>query len=154
MGKKVQICYVVNRNEDFLVIFCINFVPWWWNIRFFFDIRIIYIWTCTIKIPKHYLIWQQHFPCVYLHILDAILTLFAPVMHRQSCLPSGLTVAAPDAFGRIPGVWHFVEINILTLKMLKINNLSSSVKKTNSLTLTFLQFGGGGGLPIFPIYFC
>ena len=39
--------------------------------------------------------------------------------------------------------WHFVEINILTLKMLKINNLSSSVKKTNNLTLTFLQFGGG-----------
>ena len=28
-GKKVQICYVVNRNEDFFVIFCINFVPWW-----------------------------------------------------------------------------------------------------------------------------
>ena len=27
--KKVQICYVVNRNEGFLVIFCINFVPWW-----------------------------------------------------------------------------------------------------------------------------
>ena len=26
-------------------------------------------------------------------------------MHRQSCLPSGLTVAAPDAFGRIPGVY-------------------------------------------------
>ena len=52
------------------------------------------------------MIWQQHFPCVYLHILDAILTLFAPVMHRQSCLPSGLTVAAPDAFGRIPGVQH------------------------------------------------
>ena len=25
-------------------------------------------------------------------------------MHRQSCLPSKLTVAAPDAFGRIPGV--------------------------------------------------
>ena len=52
------------------------------------------------------------------------------------------------------GGWHFVEINILTLKMLKINNLSSSVKKTNNLTLTFLQFGGGGGLQIFPIYFC
>ena len=43
------------------------------------------------------------------------------------------------------GGWHFVEINILTLKMLKINNLSSSVKKTNNLTLTFLQFAGGGG---------
>ena len=42
------------------------------------------------------------------------------------------------------GGWHFVEINILTLKMLKINNLSSSVKKTNNLTLTFLQLGGGG----------
>ena len=47
--------------------------------------------------------------------------------------------------------WHFVEINILTLKMLKINNLSSSVKKTNNLTLTFLQFnlGGGGGVANF-----
>ena len=53
------------------------------------------------------------------------------------------------------GGWHFVEINILTLIMLKIKNLSSSVKKTNNLTLTFLQFFfGGGGLPIFPIYFC
>ena len=45
------------------------------------------------------------FPCVYLHILDAILTLFAPVMHCQSCLPSGLTVAVPDAFSRIPSVF-------------------------------------------------
>ena len=25
MGKKVQICYVVNRNEDFLVIFLYKF---------------------------------------------------------------------------------------------------------------------------------
>ena len=50
------------------------------------------------------------------------------------------------------GGWHFVEINILTLKMLKINNLSSSVKKTNNLTLTFLQFTiqlGGGGVANF-----
>ena len=28
---------------------------------------------------------------------------------------------------------HFLEINILTLKMLKINNLSSSGKKINNL---------------------
>ena len=28
-GKKVQICYVVNRNDDFFGHFCINFVPWW-----------------------------------------------------------------------------------------------------------------------------
>ena len=31
--------------------------------------------------------------CVSLHVLDAILSLFAHVMHRQSCLPSGLNVA-------------------------------------------------------------
>ena len=27
--RKVQICYVVNKNEDFLCHFCIKFVPWW-----------------------------------------------------------------------------------------------------------------------------
>ena len=36
-------------------------------------------------------------------------SLFASVMHRQSCLPSGITVAAPDAFGRIPGVITKIE---------------------------------------------
>ena len=30
--------------------------------------------------------------------------------------------------------WHFLEINILILKMLEINNLSSSAKKINNLT--------------------
>ena len=34
------------------------------------------------------------------------------------------------------GGWHFLEINILTLKMLEINNLSFSGKKINNLTLT------------------
>ena len=34
------------------------------------------------------------------------------------------------------GGWHFLEINILTLKMLEINNFSSSGKKINNLTLT------------------
>ena len=34
------------------------------------------------------------------------------------------------------GGLHFLEINILTLKMLEINNLSSSGKKINNLTLT------------------
>ena len=38
--------------------------------------------------------------------------------------------------------WHFMEINILTLKMLKINTPYSSGKRINNLTLTFLQFGG------------
>ena len=43
-GKKVQICYVVNRNEDVFVIFCIKFVPSGGaNIQFFLDIQIIYI---------------------------------------------------------------------------------------------------------------
>ena len=32
------------------------------------------------------------------------------------------------------GGWHFLEINILTLKMLGINNLSYSGKKINNLT--------------------
>ena len=32
------------------------------------------------------------------------------------------------------GGWHFLEINILTLKMLEINKLSSSGKKINNLT--------------------
>ena len=34
------------------------------------------------------------------------------------------------------GGWHFLEINILTLKMLEINNLRSSGKKMNNLALT------------------
>ena len=34
------------------------------------------------------------------------------------------------------GGCHFLEINILTLKMLEINNLSSSGKKINDLTLS------------------
>ena len=34
------------------------------------------------------------------------------------------------------GAWHFLEINILTLKMLEINNLFSFGKKINNLTLT------------------
>ena len=34
------------------------------------------------------------------------------------------------------GSWHFLEINILTLKMLEINNMSSSGKKINNLTLS------------------
>ena len=39
------------------------------------------------------------------------------------------------------GGWHFLEINILVLKKLKINNLSSSGKKINNLTFTFLELG-------------
>ena len=39
------------------------------------------------------------------------------------------------------GGWHFFEINILVLKKLKINNLSSSGKKLNNLTFTFLELG-------------
>ena len=34
---------------------------------------------------------------------------------------------------------HFLEINILTLKIMKINNLSCSGMKINNLTLTFLE---------------
>ena len=34
------------------------------------------------------------------------------------------------------GGWYFLEINILTLKMLEISNLSFSRKKINNLTLT------------------
>ena len=30
--------------------------------------------------------------------------------------------------------WHFLEINILTLKILEINNMSYSGKKINNLT--------------------
>ena len=37
--------------------------------------------------------------------------------------------------------FHFLEINILTLKMLKINHLSSSGKKIDNPTLTFLVMG-------------
>ena len=40
------------------------------------------------------------------------------------------------------GSCHFSEINILTLSMLKINNRSSSEKKINNLTVTFLEQRG------------
>ena len=45
----------------------------------------------------------------------------------------------------LKGGWHFLEINILTIKMLEINNMSCSGKKINNLTLTcyiFVEFGG------------
>ena len=46
-----------------------------------------------------------------------------------TCLPSGLTVAAPDAFGRIPGVLYVrhtcvVQINVLFLIYLLIHKYS------------------------------
>ena len=37
------------------------------------------------------------------------------------------------------GGLHFLEINILVLKKLKINNLSSSGRKINNLTFTFIE---------------
>ena len=43
----------------------------------------------------------------------------------------------PPVMGRSfdsEGAWHFFEIHILTLKMLKIYNLSSSGKKINKIT--------------------
>ena len=40
-----------------------------------------------------------------------------------TCLPSGLTVAAPDAFGRIPGVVYVYEsIHALDLALVMITN--------------------------------
>ena len=39
------------------------------------------------------------------------------------------------------GGWHFLEINILTFKMLKKDNLSSSGKKLKNLTSTSLELG-------------
>ena len=39
-----------------------------------------------------------------------------------------------DSEGGGGGGWHFLEINILTLKILEINNLSYSGKKINNLT--------------------
>ena len=75
-------------------------------IQFVLDIRIICIWSWTIKIPKHCLIWQ-YFPGVYmyLHELDAILSFLVPPCTIAFCWSSGLTVAAPDVIGRIPYMW-------------------------------------------------
>ena len=78
---------------------------------------------------------------------------------RVSCsslfFPSDVLPFCVRNWGRRPfdseGGWHFVEIKYSDLENAENNNLSSSVKKTNNLTLTFLQFGG---LPMFPIYFC
>ena len=46
-------------------------------------------------------------------------------MHCQSCLPSALTVAAPDPFGRISGValvgfWSSVSIRIIIHNFLNV----------------------------------
>ena len=49
---------------------------------------------------------------------------------------SGRSLGDDHLILRGGGGWHFLEINILTLKMLEINNLSSSGKKINNLTLT------------------
>ena len=46
-------------------------------------------------------------------------------MHRQSCLPSGLTVAAPDAFGRIPGVvFGMLTSRYTAMGVIKMDNKS------------------------------
>ena len=42
------------------------------------------------------------------------------------------------------GAWHFLDINILTLKMLKMNNLSGSGKKIDNKTLTCYILGEKG----------
>ena len=39
------------------------------------------------------------------------------------------------------GDWHFLEINILTLQMLKINDLFSFGKKINNISLDLLKLG-------------
>ena len=55
-------------------------------------------------------------------------------------------VTCTSAFGddhlipRLRGTWHFLEINILTLKILKIYNLASSGKEINNLTLTNFEY--------------
>ena len=41
-----------------------------------------------------------------------------------TCLPSGLTVAAPDAFGRIPGVFYFPMTTLPSLA----NTTSTSIR--------------------------
>ena len=44
-----------------------------------------------------------------------------------------------DAHLILRGAWHFLEINILTFKMLKIKNLSTAGKKINSPTSASLE---------------
>ena len=51
MGKKVQICYVVNRNEDFFGHFCINFVPWWCKHTIFLGYTIYLYMNLDYKKP-------------------------------------------------------------------------------------------------------
>ena len=46
-----------------------------------------------------------------------------------------------DSEGGGGGGWHFLEINILFLKKLKIKNMSSSERKINNLSFTFLELG-------------
>ena len=63
-----------------------------------------------------------------------------------TCLPSGLTVAAPDAFGRIPGVvlFNFFIFALLLIykvyfydcsKVLPISDIKSSIKMTMFLNI-------------------
>ena len=76
----------------------------WW--RFFFVVTLLFGFFCECRGVCHRT--KSDLFLFLLHVLDATLSLFALVMHRQSCLPSRLTVAAPDAFCRIPGVYQFV----------------------------------------------
>ena len=76
--------YVVNKNKDFFVFFCIKFVPWWCKHTIFLGHTNYLFMNLDYKIPKHYLIWQQHFSCVYFHVLDVILSVCA--RHAQSIL--------------------------------------------------------------------
>ena len=44
-----------------------------------------------------------------------------------------------DVLFSLRGVWHFLEVNVLTSKMLKINDMSYAGKEINNLTSDLLQ---------------
>ena len=93
--KRVKICLIVYKNEYFvcqflykirtLKLLAVNFLCIY--------IRIIYIWSWTIKSPKHSLILQHYFRGIYWHELDAFFSFIVSPCNIAFCLSSGLTVS-------------------------------------------------------------
>ena len=81
MGKKVQICHVVNRNEDFFDHFCINFVPWWCKHTIFLGYTNYPYMNLDYKNPETLLDMRTTLSFVYTYIF---LMLFLLCLH-PSC---------------------------------------------------------------------
>ena len=99
------------------------------------------------KKPVQFALFEEHSNISCLKLIEMVIL----VVFTSSLLAStwvelfGVTIQKfrgrpVDSEGR--GSWHFLEMNILTLKMLQINYLSCFGKKINNLTLNLPRIWG------------